>query len=284
MKKLLTLLLSGFVLFAAAQTKIQSNAISNQNTFAKVHKPVKRAAMSFSDLADSGNYSIERPKKNGLISHEIINNSLRAPMSLAYYSSRTLFDSENPGLPVEDFENANIAPGTINTFPSPLDQFTNNAFFTTGSILPGIQLNSIGNNPTRLAILGSGAYSGNPSKIALPDYFANNAQFLFNPAIYSVGLDAIDLTGGTQCTIEIYDVGGNLLGSVIAATSASGIFWGVKSDTPIGEIRLVSPSAAGADNIAFGNVTQPVPVSDWAIYFGLILIIGFAAFQIKKMV
>ncbi len=283
MKKTLTLLLSCLVFFSIAQTTNQLNVDNEQNSGHNGHEIIKSTFLSLTAIAASGDYSNKHYENVALVPVEINNdNSLRAPMSLTYYSSRTLFDSKNPGLPVEDFENALVAPGTHIGMSGHLDQFTNNTVFTAGSILPGIQLNSIGNWPTDLIVLGVGAF-GSPSKVALPNYLANSAQFLFSPALNSIGLDAVDFTGGTQCTIEIYDAGGNLLGSVTAATSVSGVFWGVKSDTPIGEIRLIAPSGNGADNIAFGNATQPVPVSDWAVYLGLMLIIGFTAFQIKKM-
>ncbi len=283
MKRTLTLLLSCLVFFTIAQPTNQLNVVNEQNSGYNRHETVKSTFLSLTDIAASGDYSNKHYENVALVPVKINDdNSLRAPMSLTYYSSRTLFDLENLGLPVEDFENALVAPGTHVGISGHLDQFTNNTVFTAGSILQGIQINSIGTWPTDLIVLGVGAF-GSPSKVALPNYLGNSAQYLFSPAVNSIGLDAVDFTGGTQCTIEIYDASGNLLGSVTAATSVSGVFWGVKSDTPIGEIRLIAPTGIGADNIAFGNSTQPVPVSDWAVYLGLILIIGFTAFQVKKM-
>jgi hypothetical protein len=48
-----------------------------------------------------------------------------------------VFDAAAPGLPVEDFEDANVAAGGVVTFSDPLDSTSSNAVFAPGDVLLG---------------------------------------------------------------------------------------------------------------------------------------------------
>jgi len=209
-------------------------------------------------------------------------NPMSGSRAVTYYSDRGIFDADNPGLPVEDFENGNIPAFAIIAINNPLDEFTNNGIYSPGDVLPGIQINSTGTAFPILVGLGVGA-AGNASKIVLPNFFVDAEKISFNPPVTAVGFDVHDFIGGSTCQIDIFDAGDALLASTTSAATAAGVFFGVYSDTPIGEIVINSLSGGGegADNIAFGNAGV-VPVSNWALYLGILLIAIFAFIRFRK--
>ncbi len=108
-----------------------------------------------------------------------------------YYTDRPTFDAQNPGLPIEDFEEASIGAGTVDSFFSPLDETTTNAYFIPGDILPGIQFTDgpVANNGGQgIAILGSG-FMGNPSINIVANMFVQDFEILFNPPVKSAGMN-----------------------------------------------------------------------------------------------
>ena len=197
--------------------------------------------------------------------------------AVTYYADRATFDADFPGLPVEGWENANVGPGAVVSFDGPLDEYTNNAYFSPGDVLPGIGLFA---STTDIAVLGAG-YLGYPSIIALANTFADYNTLMFDPPVKAVGMDVVDLLGSSSCDIYAYDQGLNLLASVNITIGQTATFWGIHSDTPIGSIELHSTGGEGADNIAFG-AGAPVPVSNWALLLGIAAILIFAVYRLRK--
>lgn len=206
--------------------------------------------------------------------------------TLAFYDDRATFDADFPALPVEGFENATIPDFTAEAVSHPLDALSDNNYFNPGDILPGIQIFATDNNPgNELAVVGHN-FMGNSSKTVVINRFVDDYRLLFNPPVASAGMDVQDFLGNGWCTIQIYDGEGMLLGSDVTAASNSGVFWGVASDEPIGEIRIISQGdgAEGADNIAFGNNAPPVPLSGMAIGLGILLILAFAVIRLRRVI
>lgn len=261
MKKILTVLLSLTIVVAVSQSieQIPENTKSNETS------------KSFTEFFASG---LPAPAVKPV---EILPPAM-SPLALTYYTDRTVFDADFPGLPIEGFENGIVAPGNIVSFVGPLDENTNNAYFGPGDVLPGIQIAA---STGDIAGLGVGA-AGNASKIFLPNTFSDSEIVSFNPPVTAVGFDVHDFGGGTSCGIDIYDALDNLLVSTSSPSSAAGVFFGVHSDTPIGKIIIIATTGQGVDNIAFGNTSPAVPVSNWAIVIGLLLIGSFIVMRYRK--
>src|SRR5690606_32576521 len=87
---------------------------------------------------------------------------------LTYYTVRATFETDYPGLPLEDFEASLVGPGGIEACGQTFDENTNDACFSTGGIIPGILLKTVQNN--LMVVLGSGII-GNASKVVGPNTF-----------------------------------------------------------------------------------------------------------------
>ncbi|MEJ5308968.1 MAG: carboxypeptidase regulatory-like domain-containing protein [Anaerolineae bacterium] len=179
-----------------------------------------------------------------------------------FYYDRGAFNADYPGLPVEGYENGTMAAGTLDAIPHPLDEFSDNAYFDPGDILPGIQFWATNDHSgDELVVLGAN-FMGNPSKTAAANYFADSFHIVFNPPVLAAGMDLQEFMGGYSCQVDVFDADGVLLGSDVATCDEAGVFWGVASDTNlIGEIVITSLAggAQGADNIAFGGTLPEIP-------------------------
>ncbi len=181
--------------------------------------------------------------------------------SLTFYTSRTDFDNAHPGLPIEDAEEGNVPPGGVVACPSPLDENNNDACFSPGDILPGLTITeSAAPQVDGLALIGAG-FAGNPSKILVANFFIENFQLEFAPAVLAAGMDLGCYFLADTVDVTINGPGG-LLGTAQATCTNGTAFFGVDTSDPggISEIIIDSPTdqAEGADNIAFGG--EPIPV------------------------
>ena len=59
---------------------------------------------------------------------------------LTYYTDRPTFDTDAPGLPVEDFEASNVPPGGITADDGPFNSATNNLCYSTGALIDGFSI------------------------------------------------------------------------------------------------------------------------------------------------
>src|SRR5689334_14012098 len=90
---------------------------------------------------------------------------LVAPRSAAAqvttFTTRASFNAANPGLPLEDFEEATLAPSTFGNITGPLNTTSNNIAFVPGDILPGLSLvDNPGPDSNGLVVLGTGTVIG----------------------------------------------------------------------------------------------------------------------------
>jgi len=185
-----------------------------------------------------------------------------AVQGVQFYYNRGAFNADYPGLPVEGYENGTMPAGSLDSIAHPLDEFSDNAYFDPGDILPGIQFWATNDHyGDELVVLGVN-FMGNPSKTAAANYFADSFHIVFNPPVLATGMDLQEFLGGYSCQVDVYDADGVLLGSDVTACNEAGVFWGVASDSSfIGEVVITSLAggAQGADNIAFGGSLPEIP-------------------------
>ena len=191
----------------------------------------------------------------------IMTTQLRAGNSLTFFADRAGCSTACPNLPVEDFENSNCSATDIEALPAPLDENSNDACFTPGQILPGIQF--LNDGPERggieLAFIGSNTGFGNPSDVVVANFFIDGFKIINFPSndVNTVCMDLTSFLGSGNCNIDIFGPSG-LLGSTVSPCTAAGNFFGVKSNSDIITMIVISdplpdPGAEGADNIAFGS-------------------------------
>ncbi len=211
-----------------------------------------------------------------------------ATAALVTYASRAVFDVANPGLPVEDFEDGDAAPGGFLVCDAPLGAGGSAACgFAPGDILPGIAFqDNPGPEAGALILLGAGT-SLNPSQALITNTFADSFDILFNPPVSAAGMDLHSTPSPGQgppdlVGIQLYDAGGALIASFADVdASGPGNFWGVVSGTPVGRISILSQSnqAEGVDNLAFGTALAPsgIPTLGWAGLLALTVAMSAAA-------
>ena len=196
-----------------------------------------------------------------------------ANAALITFNNRTAFNLAAPGLPVEDFEEANVTAGNVATFAGPLNSSSNDGVFSPGEILAGFTMAATPN--TTLAALGDG-FAGFPTVTVGPNFFSDHTNLLFGNAS-AVGFD-IHTNVTSNFTISMFGVGDVLLGaSVINVPSgAAGVFFGVIDTTNlITRINVTSATTSGEvfDNVAFGAAI-PEPSTFLLIGGGLLAAIG----------
>jgi hypothetical protein len=198
-----------------------------------------------------------------------------APASAAvkFFYDRAIFETEIPNLPTEDFEAANIGPGQSATFSGVLDSFTDNQYFSPGSIRSGFGL------VTAEVFLGGDGFRGNPTKDVSSSADEPFIELSFTRPVLAVGVDLRGFDGAPGRWLV--DVEGGPLSSIPAqlgftnAFSASTPclfstvpcgFIGILSTDPIRDIFLGKPAGGGViDNLSFGN---PVPEPSTLLFLG----------------
>ncbi|MCY2986275.1 MAG: M36 family metallopeptidase, partial [Planctomycetota bacterium] len=175
---------------------------------------------------------------------------------LTLFTDRASFNSANPGLPIEDFEEAAVAAGDVAIGAGPLRNDLANALFDGGEILPGISIESDrADHPLdELVALGAG-FLGNASKVVGPGRFAENTQVDFpNGDVYAVGLDILaDVASSVNVTV--FGPAGVILTTAVVNATPIGVFFGVAASDPITRILLGSTNGDLIDNVAFGPLS-----------------------------
>ena len=134
---------------------------------------------------------------------------------LTFYSDRPTFQAAHPGLPLEDFTGTATSNGDIVACSPPLDSSTNDACFTTGSVIAGFALDvTIDGGGGQYVVLNNAL--GMPCVGVGPNSFADEADWDFSPAVDSDverkgGItrievrEAVDGTGDIFCDLEFGD-------------------------------------------------------------------------------
>lgn len=182
--------------------------------------------------------------------------------AVVFYADRASFDAANPGLPIEDFEEANVSAAGILSMPNPLDSATNNGIFSTGDILNGLRIRTPDNDgPSALAIPGAGFAGIVPSKSVFGNFFGTGLDAIFYDGdVFAVGLDLYSYSAGSTRTVNVFGTAG-LLDSITLAVSTSGTFVGIQSSDRIAYVNVggVAGYTIGFDNVAFGAARVPEP-------------------------
>lgn len=200
-----------------------------------------------------------------------------ANAALITFDTRTAFNLASPGLPLEDFEEANVAPGGVESFIGPLSSSTNNAVFSTGEILAGLTVESVP-NPELVAVGGGFIAIGNPSIAVGPNAFASDSNLLFTNAS-AVGFDLFTNRPGSPVSfVSVFGVGDALLGSfsVFVSRASPAFFGAIDTENLITRINVHSvPAGSGEvfDNIAFG-APVPEPATLLLIGSGLLAVVA----------
>lgn len=201
-------------------------------------------AEQYTDFANGAQASHQSPQPVGDVNLN----------GLTIYTNRTVFDGDNPGLPVEDFEGNILPPNSVEACPPPLNEFTNDTCFNPGGVLPGLELDvGFNGGSGQYAVLTQG-FLGVTSDVVGPNSFVDYAIWRFNPPVKAVGFDFVWPLGTSTVNIEIRDAGGAVIGNDVQVSPS---FWGVYSNVPIGEIEIDDGGVGDLyDNLAFGTPTN----------------------------
>ena len=199
---------------------------------------------------------------------------------LTYYTDRTMFEADFPGLTLEDWSGTSVPPGNIVACPPPFDSSTNNACFTPGAIEPGISLDVIlvAGGSGQLVVIGAGAL-GNAGPLVGPNTFAEHSLWSYSVAVGAFGTVFNCPIAPATMAVDIYDTSGGLLGSTTANCGAPpGNFWGVSSMVTIGRIEV---TGGANDAELYGDTlfgAGPVPsMGSWGLLaLLLVLAVGSA--------
>jgi hypothetical protein len=202
--------------------------------------------------------------------------TVAAPASAGFifFSDRASFEAAVARLPTEDFEAANIAPGTAAAFPDSeyLNSLTNNQYFSPGDVLSGFQLGGFGcdidNCFSGNVLVGGDGFGGIPTKhVGITVNTTTTTQLwidiLFGPGVRAVGVD-LEGSGGGIWSIEI-EAGSSDEGFDVRPQNS---FFGVvpTSTAQLTRLFLAMPSGtSGVDNLSFGN---PVPEPSTMLLLG----------------
>jgi hypothetical protein len=183
---------------------------------------------------------------------------------LVTFTSRPAFNAAAPGLPIETFESAPVAPGAVMTCMGPVSSTMGGGCFPVAGLLPGAIYNASVPTQPNLVVLGAGFASvGNTSRVLGPNRFADTFNINFANA-NAAGFDVFAGLSPGNVAISIFDSADVLLGTFTVFAPTGGTFFGVISTTTnIGRINIAAANDSGelVDNVAFGR-TGPAPVPE----------------------
>ncbi len=181
--------------------------------------------------------------------------------SLTVFTDLASFQAAAPmAVNSEDIED-NITGGAISTCTEPVNSASNDACFTPGQFVDGLEITSSGGGG--IVILPPG-FNGLPSFAMGANTFGDTTFMSFSDGdILAVGMDVFAGLAPSDVILTVSDAGGNTLGTATVAGLGmlpdSG-FIGFVSDVPIAQIEIDSAGGNGElfDNVLFGTV-NPFP-------------------------
>jgi hypothetical protein len=185
------------------------------------------------------------------------------------------FFARNPNLAIQDFESGDAGPGSVVSCSLIINEDTNDACFSPGDILPGLEFAAPLDG---LAIVGQG-FSNNPFIILIPVFSGDTMDITFpGGTVNAVGMDlGCILEGPGACSddvlVRIFGEGDQLIGSrLVEVTDLFDSFLGIQSVEPVTRINLSNGDQLiffeGIDRIAFGftDFTANIPtLSEWGM-------------------
>jgi hypothetical protein len=162
---------------------------------------------------------------------------------------------------MEDYEESNLAPGSVLGIDDPLKTGVANGPFPAGLLHPNLTVQSnldpTGAAPNPRGVQGlavvSAGFGGAVSDLVVSNYFVDGHDVIFGPGtVNAAGFAPIGYYSSTL-TVQAFDANNILLGQTTTPSNFTGtLFLGVVSDTPIARLNLYSPSsdAEGLDNLS----------------------------------
>ena len=195
--------------------------------------------------------------------------------ALTFFSDRSAFEAGRTDLIVETFNAGRVVSGL--GFAGPLDETTDNAYFSPGDIVPGVRFSN--GHPTFVPLLD--VVQGSPFRPVFGKALFNSSEGGVpreNPIVIeslggssAVGFDAYNLNSSgsvfaTDTEVSVFG-GSGLLGTMGFVTSSGGpVFFGVVSDAePITRVEMVGRHRSfliqeGIDNVSFAPaVVDAIP-------------------------
>ena len=229
---------------------------------------------------------------------------LEANAQVNFTNSEAQFDFDNPGLPIQDFQAANVAPGIFVECNVPVNENSNGPCFTPGDILPGIEFtDNPGLDNEGLDVAGANLLgNNNPPNVLLNDRFEENLDVVFTEVTDAVGLTlgclADDDDDDANCTnqtiiVSVFGPADILLGSTnVPATSFVNTFVGIESGQPITRISLAFSAPSDIEvkaifDVRFGirGIPSVPTLSQWGLIVmaGILGIVGFMVMRRRKI-
>ena len=170
------------------------------------------------------------------------------------YTDEQVFDNLWPGLPIETFEEANIANGDASPCSSPLSELSIDSCFQPGDIIPGLSLSDLP-GPGAMAAFAPGWF-GISSKMVAPNVGIDTLIVEFDQPVNIVGFRMHTWGANEPDTpmISIFDDDGVLIDGFRIDATLSGSFLGLESVDGIKRLEILSAvdSPEGIDDVRFG--------------------------------
>jgi len=176
---------------------------------------------------------------------------------LTFFNDRVLFVATGATLVQENFDGSLVAPNNVCANTPALNSTTNDTCFATGGVVAGQELDVIVDGGGGNYVILTTGFLGVTADVVGPSSFTDHAVWRFDPPVTAVGFDVVgDLIAAVNVDINIFDVGGNMLGTTTSAGTNPGTFFGVTSTTPIGRIETVEPAGGGElfSGLVFGDL------------------------------
>jgi hypothetical protein len=181
-------------------------------------------------------------------------------VGVVIYDTRSAFNTDAPGLPVEDWEEGHVTGPFVFCNP-PLNANSNDACFLPGEILPGLEHQDapLGGGADHVGLGGPGSWSM-PSKFVYTNRSEESTNLFFTPTVTAVGLDISSNGIGNMVLISVYDINDTLIVTDTTMVGNLGelTFWGVISSVPIERLNIAILNSEFVDNIAFGGAVPPI--------------------------
>ena len=168
------------------------------------------------------------------------------------YTDRPTFETDNPGLDTEDFEQGSPqGPGGVCSFDGPLDETGDGICFSSGDLLGSVVYDSSGESSPNMVRLGPGIVA-NPSNVIASNFFVDATSMQFsNPSNLAVGFE-LQCTSNSGATVDIYDAGGLVTSEQATCDSVTPAFFGISNIAAITQVVVSGNSGSGEviDNVS----------------------------------
>ncbi|MEM1177448.1 MAG: hypothetical protein AAGM22_03825 [Acidobacteriota bacterium] len=177
-----------------------------------------------------------------------------------FYADRAAFEAAAPGLTVESFTGATVAPGAVVGCGNPV--LDPSPCFRPGGLAPDVRITSTGGE---IVTLGEGLF-GNATPAVAADLFGEATIFEFTrPDIYAAGFRARLDSASDSVQIEVYGIDGSLIDMATTTLGAEFTFRGVVATQPIARVTLTALNRRGEiiDEVLFGHAYGPPAAEDF---------------------